>query len=105
MEMIQPGNLLVASRESSESNLELVDKHPEVAKDILHWTKTCFLILTATKGVVAGEWCSSQRPRHALFLFTLRGKVQCFLDVTSLGSIYCDKQLTASICGMPVSMR
>eukprot|EP00039_Didymoeca_costata_P029127 m.23396 g.23396 ORF g.23396 m.23396 type:complete len:617 (-) comp7494_c0_seq4:292-2142(-) len=62
--MVKVGSLIVSSRESSESNLELIEKHPEIKKDLMHWTKSCFLILNATKGVVAINM-SRQIPKPA----------------------------------------
>lgn len=47
--LVVSGNLLVATRESSRQNLQLMAKHPEIADRLMAWTKSVFLIVRATK--------------------------------------------------------
>eukprot|EP00605_Chrysophyceae_sp_TOSAG23-4_P002009 GSChrysophyteH1.ASY1.ANO1.2224.1 assembled CDS len=48
--MVQKGNLLVSTRESSRENLEIIQQHPEIKDRIMTWTKAVFLMIsTGTK--------------------------------------------------------
>ena len=51
--LLQIGHFLVSSEEASEANLELIEKHPEIKKRLIHWTKTIFLIVKKINGVIA----------------------------------------------------
>jgi hypothetical protein len=53
-EMVEPGNLLVSTREGSRENLELMAAHPEIVKQLTTWTKAVFLMLSSTKGDKGG---------------------------------------------------
>ena len=48
--MVQPGNLLVSSREGSRENLELIAMHPEIRDRLMTWTKASFLMLSTRRG-------------------------------------------------------
>ena len=47
--MVQPGNLLVSSRDSSREKLELLAKHPEVKERLAWWMKSCFLMISVSR--------------------------------------------------------
>ena len=48
--LVDAGNLLVSSRESSRENLELIAQHPEIKSRLMTWTKAVFLILRSDPG-------------------------------------------------------
>lgn len=43
--MVQKGNLLVSTRESSRENLEIMAQHPEITERLSTWTKAVFLMI------------------------------------------------------------
>ena len=51
--LVKRGNLLVSTRESSRENLDLMRKHPEIAKRLEHWTRAVFLMISAHNGMIA----------------------------------------------------
>lgn len=53
IDLIKDGNIIVASVESSEANNDLMEKHPEIKDNLMHWTNTCFLILNSNKVCLA----------------------------------------------------
>ena len=64
-ELVRDGNLLVATRESSRENLDLMRKHPEIRDRLAHWTKTVYLMLRSRGGLVAvGTSLPVDPPRH-----------------------------------------
>ncbi|CAD7935472.1 unnamed protein product [Amoebophrya sp. A25] len=43
-QLIVKGNLLVSSRPKSEKNFEIIEKHPDIADKLLHFTESVYLI-------------------------------------------------------------
>eukprot|EP00939_MAST-03C_sp_MAST-3C-sp1_P005335 g5335.t1 len=63
--MVREGNLLVSTRESSRENLDLMKKHPEIRKNLMHWTKAVYLMINARSGLVAlGTTLKIVAPKH-----------------------------------------
>jgi erythromycin esterase-like protein/ubiquitin-protein ligase len=52
--LVEAGNLLVSTRESSRENLELITQHPEIASRLATWTKAVFLMLRSDGGERGG---------------------------------------------------